>query len=220
MAVAERSMQGREATGGRALAAAVAFLLVTFVVFAAALISAPTRGIRIFPIAAYIQEALNSGIWFVVGGLILGAALGILAALAVYRIWPNRSGRGEMIAAYVFLSPYLLITLVFTVGVILFALYIAFHQYNIFSAPVFVGIQNFTRAFATQDFRRSLVNVGWYAVVVTVVQTVLALLLAVLLNSRIRGKEGFRTIFYTPSVTSSVVISMIFWWLYLRGGIP
>ena len=123
-----------------------------------------------------------------------------------------------MIAGYTFLAPYLIITLVFTVGVILFALYIAFHEYNIFSPPKFVGIDNFVRAFRTKDFGQSLVNVAWYALVVTVVQTILALLLAVLLNSKIRGKQTFRTIFYTPSVTSSVVISMIFWWLYLRAG--
>jgi multiple sugar transport system permease protein len=218
MAVAERTMPGRQSGGGRVLAAAVAFLLVTLVILGAALISAPTRGIKIFPLQTYLPEALKSGIWFVVAGLVLGALIGGMAAAMVYRIWPNRAARGEMIAGYAFLAPYLIITLVFTVGVILFALYIAFHEYNIFSAPKFIGIDNFLRAFRTKDFGQSLVNVGWYAVVVTVVQTVLALLLAVLLNSKMRGKKTFRTIFYMPSVTSSVVISMIFFWLYLRAG--
>ncbi len=218
MAVAERSMRGQRATVGRGVAAVVAFLLVTLVIFGAALISAPTRGIRVFPLQNYVPEAINSGLWFVIGGLILGALMGAVAALAVYRIWPNQAARTEMIAGYTFLAPYLIITLIFTVGVILFALYIAFHEYNIFSPPTFIGLENFTRAFNTQDFRRSLVNVGWYAVVVTILQTIGALLLAVLLNQKIRGKETFRTIFYTPSVTSSVVISMIFWWLYLKAG--
>lgn len=218
MAVAQRSMRGQGTTVGRGVAAVVAFLLVTLVIFGAAMISAPTRGIKIFPLGNYIPEAIGSGIWFVVGGLILGAVIGAIAAAAVYRVWPNQAARTEMVAGYAFLAPYLIITLIFTVGVILFALYIAFHEYNIFSAPKFIGLENFVRAFNTQDFRRSLVNVAWYAVVVTVVQTILALLLAVLLNSKIRGKETFRTIFYTPSVTSSVVISMIFWWLYLKAG--
>jgi multiple sugar transport system permease protein len=218
MAVAQRTIPGRQSGGSRVLAAAVAFLLVSVVIFGAALISAPTRGIRIFPLQTYIPEALNSGIWFVVAGLVLGALVGAVAAAMVYRVWPNQSARGEMIAGYAFLAPYLIVTLVFTVGVILFALYIAFHEYNIFSPPKFIGIDNFLRAFRTKDFGQSLVNVAWYALVVTVVQTILALLLAVLLNSKMRGKQGFRTIFYTPSVTSSVVISMIFWWLYLRAG--
>jgi multiple sugar transport system permease protein len=218
VAVAQRTMPARGSGGSRVLAAAVAFLLVTLVIFGAALISAPTRGIKIFPLQNYIPEALHSGILFVVAGLVLGALLGAVAAIMVYRVWPNRAARGEMLAAYSFLAPYLIITLVFTVGVILFALYIAFFEYNIFSPPAFVGTANFSRAFTDRDFQRSLVNVAWYALIVTVVQTVLALLLAVVLNSKLRGKEAFRTIFYTPSVTSSVVISMIFWWLYLRAG--
>lgn len=218
MAVAQRSMPGRESSGGRTLAAVAAFLLVSLVILGAALISAPTRGIKVFPLQNYLPEALKSGIWFVVAGLTLGVILGLVAAIMVYRVWPNQTARGEMLAGYAFLAPYLVITLVFTVGVILFALYIAFYQYNIFSPPQPVGLANFKSAVTNRDFQRSLVNVAWYAVVVTVVQTILALLLAVVLNSKLRGKEAFRTIFYTPSVTSSVVISMIFWWLYLRAG--
>ncbi len=108
--------------------------------------------------------------------------------------------------------------LVFTVGVLLFALYIAFYKYDIFTDPRFIGLGNFSKAFKTKDFLQSLVNVFWYSLIVTPIQTVLALLLAVLLNQKMRGQRFFRTVFYTPSVTSSVVISMIFWWLYLKTG--
>ena len=48
-------------SSGRALAATAAFLLVAFITFGAALISAPTKGIRIFPLGPYINEAINSG---------------------------------------------------------------------------------------------------------------------------------------------------------------
>ncbi len=61
-------------------------------------------------------------------------------------------------------------------------------------------------------------NVGWYVLIVVPTQTALAILLAVLLNAPMRGRQFFRTVFYGPSVTSSVVISMIFWWLYLKTG--
>ncbi len=200
------------------LAAAVTFLITAFVIVAATLISAPTRGIRIFPLGRYISEAVSSGRWFVIAGVVLGIVVGALAALIIYRIWGHQERRQEAITAYLFLAPYLIITMVFTIGVLLFALYIAFHQYDIFTAPKFIGGENFVRAFKTRDFLQSLVNVFWYALVVTIVQTALALLLAVLLNDKFRGRNFFRTIFYTPSVTSSVVISMIFWWLYLKTG--
>lgn len=200
------------------LASVAAFLLTAFVIMAATLISAPTKGIKIFPLGRYLSEAANSGRWFVIAGVLLGVIIGGIVAVMVYRVWGNRGQRQEMLAAYIFLSPYLLITMVFTVGVLLFALYIAFHQYDIFTAPQYIGLANFTKAFKTKDFLQSLSNVFWYAIVVTIVQTVFALLMAVLLNGQFRGRNGFRTIFYTPSVTSSVVISMIFWWLYLKTG--
>ncbi|MGQ9839098.1 MAG: carbohydrate ABC transporter permease [Anaerolineae bacterium] len=206
-------------TAGRPwLAAAVTFLITLFVIVAATLISAPTRGIKIFPLGRYLTEAVGSGLWFVVAGTLLGILVGALAALVIYRIWGHEEGRQETITAYLFLAPYLVITIIFTVGVLLFALYIAFHQYDIFTAPKYIAVENFVRAFKTKDFLQALVNVFWYALVVTIVQTALALLLAVLLNDKFRGRNFFRTIFYTPSVTSSVVISMIFWWLYLKTG--
>ncbi|NOZ70738.1 MAG: sugar ABC transporter permease [Chloroflexi bacterium] len=136
----------------------------------------------------------------------------------VYRVWGDRRKRDEFIAGYLFLAPYLIITLVFTVGVLIFAFYIAFQRYDIFTDPVFVGLKNFQKALQSRDFQQSLVNVFWYSLIVTIIQTTLSLLLAVFLNQKIRGRNFFRTIYYTPSVTSSVVISMIFWWLYLKTG--
>ena len=132
--------------------------------------------------------------------------------------WRDPRKRREALTAYAFISPYLITTLVFTVGVLVFALYISFTRYNLFSSPEWVELKNYADAIVKQDFRRSLVNVGWYVLIVVPTQTALAILLAVLLNAPMRGRQFFRTIFYGPSVTSSVVISMIFMWLYLKTG--
>ena len=133
-------------------------------------------------------------------------------------IWRNPKARREAIAAYMFLSPYLLVTLVFTVGVFLFAIYISFTKFNLFSPAEWVGLEHYISALHDKKFIRSLVNTLYYALVVVTLQTILALLLAVLLNAPMRAKQFFRTIFYAPSVTSSVVISFIFLWLYLKTG--
>ena len=134
-------------------------------------------------------------------------------------IFANRRAREEAITAYLFLSPYLVVTLVFTVGVILFAVYVSFTKFDLFTwPPQWVGLDNYTKAIGDSNFIRSLVNSLWYVVIVVPIQTALALLLAVLINSKVRGSDGFRTAFYAPSVTSSVVISMIFWWLYMKTG--
>jgi len=122
------------------------------------------------------------------------------------------------LTGFFFIAPYLLITLVFTIGVIGFAIYVSFTKFNLFQPPEFVGFENYVKAFRDAKFLRSLGNVFWYVVIVVPAQTALALGLAVLLNAKIRGSSFFRTIYYAPSVTSSVVITMIFFWLYLKTG--
>ena len=133
-------------------------------------------------------------------------------------IWRNARARREALTAYMFLSPYLLTTLVFTLGVFAFAIYISFTDYNLFTTPEWVGLEHYKSVLGDQKFLRSLVNTLYYALIVVSFQTTFALLLAVLLNAPMRAKQFFRTIFYAPAVTSSVVISFIFLWLYLKTG--
>ncbi len=132
--------------------------------------------------------------------------------------WRNPRARREAITAYMFLSPYLLVTLVFTIGVFAFAIYVSFTDFNLFTTPEWAGLKHYRTVLEDDKFIRSLVNTLYYAVIVVSFQTVLALLLAVLLNAPMRAKQFFRTIFYAPAVTSSVVISFIFFWLYLKTG--
>ncbi|NJM08518.1 sugar ABC transporter permease [Candidatus Gracilibacteria bacterium] len=54
--------------------------------------------------------------------------------------------------------------------------------------------------------------------IVTTFQTMGAIVLAVLLNAPLRGMRIFRTLLYSPSVASSIVIGLIFFWLYQRRG--
>lgn len=130
----------------------------------------------------------------------------------------NRRARAEALSAYFFIAPYLIITLVFSIGVIFYAIFISFNNFDLFTTPTWVGLDNYVRAFSSQTFVRSLANIFWYVVIVVPTQTMLALLLASLLNQKVRGSQIFRTLFYAPSVTSAVVISLIFFWLYLRPG--
>jgi multiple sugar transport system permease protein len=135
-----------------------------------------------------------------------------------FKVLRSTAERNEALAAYMFLSPYLIVTLVFTVGVVAFALYISLTNYNLFTTPEWNNFAHFRTLLSDKKFGRSLVNVLYYVLVVVTVQTSLALLLAVVLNAPMRFKQFYRTLFYAPSVTSSVVISFIFWWLYLKTG--
>jgi multiple sugar transport system permease protein len=208
------------------VAAGVVFVVIVTVVGVIALINAPTMGgPRVMAtVNSYLNEVAQTGIPFMIVVGIGAVILGILAASEVRKVWNNRIKRSDLLTAYGFLAPYLIVTLTFTIGVILFALYISFNSYDIFTRPTWVGLSNYIEAFhgftdsTKRDFLQSLYNVLWYSIIVVPTQTFLAILMATLLNAPMRFKQFFRTIFYAPSVTSSVVITLIFIWLYLRSG--
>jgi multiple sugar transport system permease protein len=185
-----------------------------------ALFNAPTMGgPRVMAtVDTYLAEVRRTALPFLGAVAVIAITLGLAVARIVYREWPNARRRTNLIMGYLFLAPYLVITLTFTVGVVLFALYISFNRYDIFTPPEWTGLGNYARAFGEKDFLQGLHNVLWYSLIVVPTQTAAAILLAVLLNGPIRLKQFFRTIFYAPSVTSSVVITLIFIWFYLRTG--
>ncbi len=133
----------------------------------------------------------------------------------------GRLARRDALMGYLFIAPYLIIGGIFTFGLLFYAFYISFTNLSASlsrRAPEFVGLTNYLRALQDGRFLNSLANIFWYALIVTLVQTVLAVLLASLLNTRLRGINGFRTFLYAPSVASSVVIALIFGWLFLPTG--
>jgi multiple sugar transport system permease protein len=208
------------------LAAGISFIFVFFIIMIIALMNAPTMGGPkvMSSLQTYLAEVKRTALPFL-GIVAIGAlAVAFTFSRMIYKVWPNKQKRTTTIAAYGFLAPYLLITLTFTVGVILFAFYISFNNYDIFTPPQWVGLANYKKAFegvvdpTQKDFIQSLYNVIWYALIVVPLQTIIAILLAALLNTQVRFRQFFRTVFYAPSVTSSVVITLIFMWLYLKTG--
>lgn len=205
---------------GKNVAAVSAFVLIVLVLLAIALMNAPIRtNPRIAnDFGLYLEEVVKTGLPFMVGVGVIAAAVGVYAVRTVRKVWDKPTQRRELIAGYSFLAPYLLVTLTFSLGVLLFAFYISFTDYSIFTEPEWQGLDNYTRAFQQETFLQAFHNVLWFAIIVTPTQTAIAILLAVLLNAPMRFKRFFRTIFYAPSVTSSVVITLIFIWLYLKTG--
>jgi multiple sugar transport system permease protein len=128
--------------------------------------------------------------------------------------------RRETLTAYLFIAPYLIIAGIFTVALLVYAFYVSMTDLKATFARSsnFVWFANYLRAFRDTDFLISLGNVFWYFVIVTTFQTIGAILLATLLNAKLRAQRFYRTMFYAPSVASSVVMSMIFWWLFLPTG--
>ncbi len=208
------------------LVSILVFAGIVSVILVIALLNAPTMGgPRVMAsIDTYLSEVKQTAIPYMIFAGALGVFVAFFAVRELRKVWPNRKHRSDFITGYAFIAPYLLVVLTFMIGVILFAFYISFTNYDIFTRPVWVGLKNYAKAFmgfvdpTQRDFLQSLYNVLWYTLIVVPTQTFLAILMAVLLNTPVRMKQFFRTIFYTPSVTSSVVITLIFVWFYLKAG--
>lgn len=126
----------------------------------------------------------------------------------------------EAITGYLFLSPWLFIFFTFSVFSLGYALYLSFTSYNLLKPPVWWGLEGYQRVLEDDlFFRKALPNTFKYVLVVVPLQTMVSLILAFAMDQNLRFQRIFRTIFYLPSVTSSVVISLIFIWLFAPQGI-
>lgn len=83
-----------------------------------------------------------------------------------------------------------------------------------------VGLDNYVEAFQDPKFLDSLLNALVYTVVTVPLQIAIGLFLAVLLDSKLPGRVAFRVLFYLPVVTSWVVVSLLFQFMFSSGDGP
>ncbi|HIW42989.1 MAG TPA: sugar ABC transporter permease [Candidatus Mediterraneibacter vanvlietii] len=108
-----------------------------------------------------------------------------------------------------FLLPSLLGLLIFKVGAMVYSLYISFTEWNLFGDPQFVGLQNYIEIFQDDRFYEALKNTILFIVGYLPIVVVLSLGIALLLNSKVKGVNAFRGLFFLPVITSWVAVSMI-----------
>lgn len=119
-------------------------------------------------------------------------------------------------------APALLLLIVFLVVPTLIGFGLAFTNARLVSPlpPKFIGLDNFTRAFSDDPvFPRSLLNTFYFAFVVVPVHSTLSLVLALLVNTKLKGRNVFRSIYFLPVVTSMVAISVLWRFMYQQDGL-
>ena len=99
---------------------------------------------------------------------------------------------------------------------VLYSYYIPCRRICQGSIPMkFIGIENFVRAFTRDNaWWTSVLNTFKFAALKLVIEIPLAFFLAAILNSKIRGRDLFRGIYFMPTVTSTAIISMVFTYLF------
>lgn len=126
------------------------------------------------------------------------------------------------LAAAPFLLPGLLLFALFVLWPVIQGLRISFYHWNILpgAEQQFVGLANFRRAFTDPVVRVALPNTLLYVAVTVPGQMAVGLALAMALNAQIRLKTLWRVLYYIPVVTSWVVVSFLFRYLFFGGPAP
>lgn len=120
----------------------------------------------------------------------------------------------EATQGYLFIMPWLLGFLVFTLGPMLASFYYSFTLYNVQTSPRFTGLYNYNYAFNEDPLFWVSVNRTLLWSVMTVVPSLFgALLAAVLLNQKLRGMAIYRTMFFLPHLTPVVAAAILWSWI-------
>jgi multiple sugar transport system permease protein len=129
--------------------------------------------------------------------------------------------RREAAAGGLMATPSVLLLVLFFFIPVILGFLLAFTNARLISPTptTFAGLDNFTRLFQDPLFWKSLRNTLYFAVVVVPLQSALALLLALLVNERMRGTNVFRTLYFVPVVTSIVVVSILWKFMYQPDGL-
>ncbi len=115
---------------------------------------------------------------------------------------------------FLYLSPALLIILLFQIFPIFYAFQLSFFKWDMITAKVFVGLKNYINLLQEPDFWKSVLITFYYVGVSIPIGLGLSLFMAILINSKIKGIGFFRTSFFLPYVTSTAAIALVWLWIY------
>jgi len=125
--------------------------------------------------------------------------------------------RREELEGYLFLLPWMLGFLIFSLGPLLASMYLGFTQYRGYGTPTWIGTSNFRRMLLNDKlFWQSLKVTLLYAAGFLPLGLVFGFSIALLMNQKVRGILVFRTIYYLPAVVSGAAVAILWQFVFHR----
>jgi multiple sugar transport system permease protein len=136
-----------------------------------------------------------------------------IAAAAPRRV--SRRKVRDAVIGYLYILPWIIGFLAFTLGPMVTSLYLSFQHYSVIGTPRFAGLDNYTEALAGRDplFWRSWGRTWLYAIMAVPLGLAISLALASMLNQKLRGTVLFRTLFFLPTLVPVVASALLWRWL-------
>jgi multiple sugar transport system permease protein len=118
-----------------------------------------------------------------------------------------------------FASPWVVYFLVFWLYPLGYSFYLSLTDFQLLRGTgSYIGFSNYSRLLHDPVFLKSLANTFYFVFGTIPLTTLLALILALFIAEKIPGHRIFQAAYFIPSITAMVVIALIFYNLYSRGG--
>jgi len=119
------------------------------------------------------------------------------------------------------LLPGLLVFGIFTVYPIIRLFWMSFFKWDFgsFLDQEFIALENYRTVLADENFRIAFTNTIVYTLITVPAQMAIGLLVAMLINSINHVKIGFRVAYYLPVITSWVIASLVFKYVFNTEGL-
>ncbi len=123
----------------------------------------------------------------------------------------KRKINSRTVAFYMMVLPALILFAAFHTFPALQGIYYSFTNWNGISLDYdFVGLKNYVNLFKDTVVRDSYIFTFKFAVVASILVNIISLAIAVGLNSKIKGRNFFRAIYFLPNVLSVLIVGFIF----------
>jgi raffinose/stachyose/melibiose transport system permease protein len=131
----------------------------------------------------------------------------------------RRRRRRNNITAYLFIAPAMLMFVLFAMLPFLHAVWLSLFDWDGITIGTWTGLDNYVTVFTDPlirgSFGHSLVLIAFFATIPVVIGLLIA---AVLTTVKVRGSTAFRVVIFLPQVVSSVVVGVIWNWIYASNG--
>ena len=127
----------------------------------------------------------------------------------------SRKKLSDALWGYACVAPLTIGLLMFLFAPLVYSLYISLTEYDLFNAPVFVGLANFQKIFsaAGAQFWSSIGN-AFVMCIGTLISMGLSLLVAAILCGKIKFENFFKSIFFIPTICSAVATTIMWKRMY------
>ena len=121
--------------------------------------------------------------------------------------------RRKLRTGLLFISPWIIGFLAFTLYPMVASLYYSFTEFHIKKAPVWIGFANYAELFNDKLFWTSLQNTLYLVVIGVPLTLFLSFICATLLNLKVRGQSIYRVLYFMPSIVPTVASALLWIWI-------